>query len=93
LVALAVIHHLRIAANVPLKLISQQLASLADCLIIEFIPKQDSQVKKLLLNRKDEFDDYYQSSFEAIFSQWFAIEQSRPIPESQRRLYLLRRHT
>lgn len=93
IVALAVIHHLRISANVPLKLIAQQLAAQSSCLIIEFIPKEDSQVRKLFLNRKDEFDDYYQSSFEAIFSQWFAIEQSRPIPESQRRLYIMRRRT
>jgi SAM-dependent methyltransferase len=46
--ALAVIHHLAITNNVPLPLLADFMAAGARHLIIEFVPKADSQVQRLL---------------------------------------------
>jgi hypothetical protein len=88
--ALALIHHLAISNNVPLSRLAQFFASCGKHLIIEFVPKGDSQVQKLLASRKDIFPEYTQSDFEREFSRYFTIEQSVPVPESSRVIYLMR---
>jgi len=67
-------------------------ASLANWVIVEFVPKSDSQVQLLLKTRKDIFPGYSESGFEAEFGKWFSIEQSVPVPGSERTLYLLKRN-
>lgn len=56
--ALALIHHLAISNNLPLGKIVDFLASVANWAIAEFVPKSDSQVKRLLVTRKDIFTNY-----------------------------------
>jgi hypothetical protein len=90
--ALALIHHLAIANNLPLGHIAQFLAKICHSLIIEFVPKTDSQVQRLLSTRGDIFPDYVQQAFEKEFSRYFAIEDSANIRDSQRILYLMRRN-
>ncbi len=89
--ALALIHHLAIGNNVPLRNIAKYLASLAEWLIIEFVPKSDAKVKMLLASRQDIFADYTQSAFEDVFSEICEIVRSNSIQSSDRRLYLMRR--
>jgi ribosomal protein L11 methylase PrmA len=90
LMALALIHHLAISNNLPFEKIAEYFSQLTGSLIIEFVPKSDSQVQRLLATRKDIFNRYHQQSFEEVFSQYFYIEQSAPIPGSERTLYLMR---
>ena len=89
--ALALIHHLAISNNVPLEKVAEFFASLASILIIEFVPKQDSQVQRLLATREDIFPDYNKQGFEKAFSQYFTITRSEVIVDSERTLYLLYR--
>jgi ribosomal protein L11 methylase PrmA len=89
--ALALIHHLAITNNLPLAQIADFLAALSRTLIIEFVPKEDSQVQKLLAAREDIFPDYNRQGFEAAFSAVFQIEKTADIPDSLRTLYLMRR--
>jgi len=86
--ALALIHHLAISNNVPLPSVAEFMAGLGRNLIIEFVPKEDSQVQKLLASRVDIFDHYTQSDFEAAFAQCFTLRASQPIPGTKRTLYL-----
>jgi len=37
--------------------VAEYFSSLGEYLLIEFVPKEDSQVKRLLSSRKDIFDD------------------------------------
>jgi ribosomal protein L11 methylase PrmA len=90
-VALALIHHLAISNNVPLGDVAAFFASLADRLIVEWVPKTDSQVERLLASREDIFGDYTQDGFEAAFASVFEIEASVPVEEGGRVLYLMRR--
>jgi ribosomal protein L11 methylase PrmA len=87
--ALAVIHHLAISNNVPLPQLAAYFARLGSWLVIEFVPKSDSQVQRLLASRKDIFTDYNQETFEVVFSENYAIHESVAIRGSERRLYLM----
>ncbi len=59
--------------------------------MIEFVPKSDSQVQRLLATREDIFPDYTEDGFEAAFGQRYETVEAHPIRESVRTLYLLRR--
>lgn len=87
--SLALLHHLAIANNVPFGRIADVLHELGRCAIVEFVPKDDSQVQRLLLNRTDPFDGYTEAAFEQAFSRRFEICQRVPIPETTRVLYLM----
>jgi ribosomal protein L11 methylase PrmA len=86
--ALALIHHLAIANNIPLPLTAEFFAGITHHLIVEFVPKEDSQVQKLLSSRKDIFGDYNEPSFERAYAKRFKIVHKRRLHESNRVLYL-----
>jgi hypothetical protein len=88
--ALALIHHLAISNNVPLPKVAGFLSQACRHLIIEFVPKPDSQVQRLLSAREDVFPDYHRAGFEAAFSQYFDIQRAEDVQGSQRTLYLMR---
>jgi ribosomal protein L11 methylase PrmA len=87
--SLALIHHLVISNNVPLDKLSEFFHKLTKNLIIEFIPKEDSQISRLLTTRKDIFYDYDKTHFETEFSKKFKILDAVSIPETLRTLYLM----
>ena len=89
--ALALIHHLAISNNLPFERIAEFLSRICDVLIVEFVPKEDSQVRRLLVCREDVFDDYTQRNFEDAFSRYFKIERTEKIVASLRTLYLMRK--
>ena len=87
--ALALIHHLRITFGIPLLKQFEFFSSIAKYLIIEFVDKNDSQIKRLLQNREDVFEDYTEDNFESIASKYFEILDSVKIKNS-RKMYLLK---
>jgi ribosomal protein L11 methylase PrmA len=90
-IALALIHHLAISNNVPLSHNAKFFSEICQHLIIEFVPKSDSQVQRLLLTRKDIFGNYDQVHFEQAFSEYFLIIRQDNIPGSERTLYLMQK--
>ena len=88
--ALALVHHLAISNNVPLPKLAQFFSEVCENLVIEFVPKSDSQVKRLLASRLDIFEDYTIEGFEAAFTTQFKILKKVSVPESERTLYLMR---
>jgi hypothetical protein len=87
--ALAVIHHLAISNNVPLPQLADFFASICRWLVIEFVPKSDSQVQKLLASREDIFPNYTRADFESVFSSCFKIHKTEFVRDSERTLYLM----
>jgi ribosomal protein L11 methylase PrmA len=87
--ALALIHHMAISNNVPLPRVADFFAGICRWLVIEWVPKSDSQVQKLLRTRKDIFDQYTREGFESAFGTRFHIREVMDVRESERRLYLL----
>ena len=89
LLCLALVHHLAISGNVSLAMIADWLADVAPAGIVEFVPKEDPMVQRLLATRKDVYPTYTQPEFEASLERRFRIEEWAPLPESPRCLYVL----
>jgi hypothetical protein len=58
-------------------------------LIIEFVPKSDSQVERMLSTRKDIFSEYTKENFENAFAEFFMLKEIIPLRDSERVLYLM----
>jgi len=63
ILGLALVHHLAIGRNIPLEEVVAWLVGLAPNGIIEFVPKADPMVQRLLRLREDIFDDYTEEVF------------------------------
>jgi hypothetical protein len=87
--ALALIHHLAISNNVPFPQLADFFAATGKWLVIEFVPKSDSQVQKLLASREDIFPMYTRAGLEAAFQNRFRIHEAINVNESERVLYLM----
>jgi hypothetical protein len=91
IMALALLHHVVIGANVPLPKVARLLARLGNHVVIEFVPKADPQVELLLAHRRDIFPDYHQQGFEDAFGEHFRIVRSEVLDDSPRILYQMER--
>ncbi|HEY6571290.1 MAG TPA: hypothetical protein VIZ22_13430 [Candidatus Limnocylindrales bacterium] len=89
--ALALVHHLAISRNVPLPMFAALLADLAPGAVVEFVPKEDRMVRRLLAARRDVFPDYTLDGFRDAVRTRFEIVAESPIEDSGRTLFLLRR--
>ncbi len=89
--ALALIHHLAISDNIPLEMIARFMHDICSNLIIEFVPKSDSQVQKLLASRKDVFPEYHEEGFRKAFEKYFEILEVVRVDESDRILFRMRK--
>ena len=89
--ALALIHHLAISNNVPLVDVADYFADLGEYLIIEFVPKSDSQVKRLLASRLDIFPDYTLEGFRQAFEHHYLLIDETPIDACERTVFLMKR--
>lgn len=89
--ALALVHHLAIGNNVPLPALAEFFARLSRFLIVEFVPKSDSQVQRLLATRRDIYDRYTDTGFREAFAGRFTTLRSERIEGSERTLFLMER--
>ena len=88
--ALALVHHLAIGRNVPLPMLANLLARLAPNLVIEWVPKEDPMVQRLLAAREDVFPRYSLEGFRAAFAGQFEILEEAAISDSLRSLFRMR---
>jgi hypothetical protein len=89
--ALALVHHLALGANVPLESVAAVFSRMCRYLVIEFVPKEDSQVQEMLALREDVFEHYTQAGFERAAGPHFTILRSERIADTVRTVYLLER--
>ncbi|SDR93096.1 class I SAM-dependent methyltransferase [Bradyrhizobium canariense] len=88
ILALAIEHHIAIGRNVPLPMLLDWMTGLADCGVVEFVPKSDSTVQRMLSIRQDIFDQYSQAEFECELTKRAAIEKKEVVSSSGRTLYV-----
>ena len=91
IMALALIHHLVISNNIPLTKIAKLFYKLSPYLIIVFVPKNDTMVKKLLSTKKNNFNEYNKDNFEKIFGKYYKTLSSKKILNSERIMYCMER--
>jgi SAM-dependent methyltransferase len=87
IVALAVIHHIVISGDIPLRQAIEWIVGRAKSGVIEFVTREDPMVKRLLANREDHFDDYNVSAFEAYMLDHCQIVKRVAIQGGDRILY------
>ncbi|MBX7133729.1 MAG: class I SAM-dependent methyltransferase [Fimbriimonadaceae bacterium] len=92
-IALAVIHHLAIGNQVPFDMIADFFARLGRWLIIEFVPREDPQVQRLLRGRTEEFSWYGEEALERALLGRFERVERRPITDSGRVITLWKRQS
>jgi hypothetical protein len=86
--ALALVHHMAISANVPVSEFIDWLASLGCALVIEFPTREDPMVKKLLAPKRDGLhSDYELEFFERSLREAFEVERSERLESGTRVLY------
>lgn len=87
LLALALVHHLAISGNIPLRQVVAWLVKSAPSGVIEFVPKNDDMVKSLLALREDIFADYTEPDFEKYLKSCAKIVKKLVVSKSGRTLY------
>lgn len=81
---LALIHHLCISNNLPLSYVAEFFRSIAPVAIVEFVPKEDGQVQRLLQARDDIFPNYSLDACINAFLEFYPSVEKFEIPESRR---------
>ena len=90
---LALLHHLCLTHNVPFAYVFNLLLVVeAKYVVIEFVPKSDPMVKKLLANREDVYPWYNLPALEAEAFKHFSLVDRHELPTGKRVLYCLKRH-
>lgn len=84
LLALAIVHHLVIANNVPLRKALEWLTHMAPNGVIEFVPKADPMLQIMLQSREDIFTDYTFTDFLKYLKQFAEVVRIAQISESGR---------
>jgi hypothetical protein len=88
----AVIHHLVIGGNIPVREVVEWLAELNSRVVVEFVPIGDPMTDRLLMNKRpsDVHPDYTEDAFRGHLAGWFEIDDEQPVPDSSRTLFSLR---
>jgi hypothetical protein len=87
--ALALMHHLAIGANIPLRDFVEWLASLKAAIVLEFVSKDDEMAQALLRNKPDIYADYSDDSLRELLRPHFHIQRTQPLKNGLRMLYHL----
>jgi hypothetical protein len=90
ILALALLHHVSITGNVPVRQFVDWLASLESHIVIEFMTREDQMVKRLLAAKRVEHEDYEQGFFERCVRDAFEVERTQELPSGTRILYSLK---
>jgi hypothetical protein len=89
--ALAVVHHLVIGANIPLAELIGWLAELGTKLVIEFPTASDPMVARMLARKREgTHADYTREMFERLLGEAFGIEATEELADGSRLLYRAR---
>ena len=89
--ALALVHHLAIAANVPVREVVDWLAGLGSALVVEFPTREDPMVQKLLAPKREGLHpDYELGHFERCLAEAFTIERTERLGSGTRVLFFAR---
>lgn len=86
--ALALVHHLVIAANIPMRGVVAWFASMQAELIVEFPSREDPMVQRLLAPKRAGLHaDYDRTNFETLLGEAFEIRRTDELGGGTRTLY------
>jgi hypothetical protein len=86
--ALALVHHLAIGANVPLPEVVSWLHGFGGRLVVEFVEPTDPMAQRLLANKPEGlFPDYRREVFEELLAARFRVDRRVTLAGGMRTLY------
>lgn len=88
--ALALIHHVVIGANIPLAEFVDWLADLGADIVVEFVTREDPMVGVLLRNKEDQYADYQLDVFERCLRSRCEIVEREALGSGTRVMYWAR---
>ena len=87
--ALALVHHLVIGANIPMPQVVEWLRSFDARLVVEFVHPTDPMTRRLLANKPAGlFDDYRTDAFAMLLEHHFDVREREELPGGTRCVYL-----
>ena len=86
---LALVHHMRVSANVPLSLFVEWLRSLDATAIVEFVGRDDEMFRKLVENKSEDYPDYTLEAFESEIAEHFTVSDRLELKSGKREMFLL----
>jgi hypothetical protein len=88
--ALALIHHLIISANLPLTEVVEWLASLGSEVVLEWVPPNDPMARQLAINKREHeiHADYTEESLRGVLRDRFEVREESQL-EGRRLLHLI----
>ncbi len=86
---LALIHHMRLSANIPNVLFLKWLRSLEAEVILEFVNREDEMVMKLLTNKTEQYEDYNLDQFTMEAERLFTIKDRESLKGGKREIFYL----
>ena len=86
---LALVHHMRVSANVPLSLYVEWLGSLDATVILEFVGRDDEMFRRLVENKTEDYPDYTAAEFESEVDKHFTVGDRLELKSGNRELFLL----
>ena len=86
---LALMHHLRVSANVPLAHCLEWLRGLDATVILEFVGRDDEMFRALVEHRREDFADWTAERFEAEVRRRFRVLDRQQVKGGSRELLLL----
>jgi SAM-dependent methyltransferase len=87
--ALALVHHVTIGSNVPVKEFVSWLAELGGTVVVEFPTREDPMVHKLLAPKRDGLHgDYDRGFFEQCLHEAFDVSRSEELASGTRVIYV-----
>ncbi len=87
MLSLAFEHHLSIAKNIPLDQVIEWHIRIAPRGLIEFVPKNDETIKKMLTLKGDIFKDYNEQNFRNLILKNAKINSEKIVSNSGRKIF------
>ena len=87
LIALAFEHHLIIGKNIPMQEFIDWITDISDYGLIEFVPKSDETIQRMLEFREDIFFDYSEKKFEMCLQNKAKIINKNKVTKNGRIIY------
>ena len=87
--SLALLHHMRVSANIPLSLFMEWLRGLDAAVIVEFVGRDDEMFRKLISAKSEDYPDYTEENFRREVDKRFTVRDKSQLKDGNREILLL----
>ena len=89
ILCLALLHHMRVSANIPLSLFIEWLRGLDATVIVEFVGRDDDMFRKLISAKSEDYPDYTEGNFRLEVDKRFTVRDRLQLEDGNREMLLL----